>query len=95
MTTYKVSILDNEHNEQNSLRTSSKSAMVDYVVGMHDLGYHIQSILFVGSWLAVVVLIDDSVPHYPTQREESHFDDLWIFSNRRELIVLEDSDLRW
>lgn len=95
MTTYKVSVLDNEHNELDTLRISSKSAMVDYVVGMHNLGYHIQSILFVGNWLAVVVMIDDSVPHYPTQREENHLGDMWIFSNRRELIVLENSDLKW
>lgn len=95
MTTYRVSVLDNEHDELATLRTSSKSAMVDYVVGMYKLGYHLQSIMFVGNWLAVVVMVDDSDPHYPTQREEDHLGDLWIFSNRRELIVLEDSDLKW
>lgn len=95
MTIYKVSVLDNEHSELDTFRSTSKSAMVDYVVGMHELGFHIQSIMFVENWLAVVVMIDDSVPHCPTQREENHFDDLWIFSNRRDLIVLEDSDLKW
>ena len=94
MTTYKVSVLDNEYDTLDTLKTDSKSAMVDYVVGMRELGYNIQSIVFVGNWMAIIVMVDGAIPIYPTQKEISHIDDMWFFSNRRDFEMIYDYELK-
>lgn len=94
MTTYVVSVLDSECHNIDTTTVNDKTTMIDIVVGMRELGYVIKSITFEFNWLAIIIMIDGSVEHYPTQKSEDHIGKLWVFENRRDIVVIEDSELR-
>ena len=94
MTIYIVSVLDSKYHKIDGLKIDDKKAMVDYVIGMRELGYQISSISFEHNWLAIIVMVDGSAKHIPTQKCTDHMCGMWFFENRRETEIIKDSELR-